>query len=194
MKSTILTVLLAALMAGIIFGETRDDPPPVSSLARPEILREPPATTREQLSAKAEQLALSARNAYWQANYRASANFYHLLVKSGRAGCNDLYNLACCYGRLGDVKQAAKYLCLSAENGFDNAEHIRNDPDFRDVRNEPLFKKALEKLERKGQELGAKKDGDSESDGPIPEHGLAATTEQAGGTGSSATVNYRQAD
>jgi hypothetical protein len=194
MKTTILTVLLAALMAGIIFGATRDDPPTVPSQARPELLRETQATARDQLSAKAEQLALNARNAYWQGNYRASAGFYHMLVKSGRAGCNDLYNLACCYGRLGDAKQAAKYLCLSSENGFDNAEHIRNDPDFQSVRDAPMFKKALEKLERRVGELGAKEGGDREAAGPSPDNGLTASAEQSGETGSSATVSYRQAD
>lgn len=194
MKTTMLLVLLTALMAGIIFGATRDDLSTVPSQARTELLREPPGTVREQLSGKADQLALSARNAYCQGDYRASANYYHMLVKSGRAGCNDLYNLACCYGRLGDVKQAAKYLCLSAEEGFDNTEHIRNDPDFQTVRDTPLFKKALEKLEKRGTELGAKKGKDSEGAGPSRKSELAASIEQVGLSGSTATVFYQQAD
>lgn len=177
MKTAILTTIMAAMLAGIIFGATLGDREPAAGRITSCLQRESPAAVREMLAARYQQLELGARNAYWKGDYKLAAHYYHLMVKSGRGGCDDLYNLACCYGRMGQAKAAAKYLCGSVESGFDDTEHIRNDPDFQKIRNEPVFRKALDKVDRRisekkrggqGAELAmeAPKDGGRDISGP----------------------------
>ncbi|HEU4521818.1 MAG TPA: tetratricopeptide repeat protein, partial [Thermoanaerobaculia bacterium] len=45
-----------------------------------------------------------------------------------------LYNIACAYSLKGDVARARDYLVRAVENGFDNVEKLKNDPDLRNVR------------------------------------------------------------
>lgn len=47
-----------------------------------------------------------------------------------------LYNMACALSLKGDTKAAAQYLDRAVENGFDDVEKLKNDPDLRNVRNE----------------------------------------------------------
>ncbi len=47
-----------------------------------------------------------------------------------------LYNMACALSLKGDAKTAAQYLDRAVQNGFDDVEKLKNDPDLRNVRNE----------------------------------------------------------
>jgi beta-lactamase regulating signal transducer with metallopeptidase domain/Flp pilus assembly protein TadD len=46
------------------------------------------------------------------------------------------YNLACALSLKGDTRAAAQYLERAVENGFDNVEKLKNDPDLRNVRSQ----------------------------------------------------------
>lgn len=101
---------------------------------------------RQQLAAVAEQLELSAKDRYWNRRYDDAVQLYHLLIKAGRAEYDDLYNLACCYARVGKTAAAAKYLRLSVEGGFTDVGHIITDPDFDGVKDTPAFKAVIDEL------------------------------------------------
>lgn len=55
-----------------------------------------------------------------------------------------LYNMACALSLKGDTKAAAQYLERSVENGFDDVEKLKNDPDLRNVRNEVELEKLIQ--------------------------------------------------
>jgi hypothetical protein len=161
MKTSLLTALMAAMLAGVIFGVPICDRKAENREVRTGYLREAPISVQEQLSAKADELAKRARNAYWQADYKLAAQCYHLVIRSGRGCGNDLYNLACCYGRLGDSKLAVKYLIRSVEAGFADTELIKRDPDFRRIKDVPQFRETVEKLAREISRKSKKNDDPS---------------------------------
>jgi hypothetical protein len=49
---------------------------------------------------------------------------------------------------MGNDQQAARYLCLAVEAGFDDFEHISKDPDFEKLGKSPCFQKTVERLKR----------------------------------------------
>jgi len=51
-----------------------------------------------------------------------------------------LYNLACAYSLLGDKLAARRYLLKAWDAGFRNVEHIKRDPDLRDIHDTDIFK------------------------------------------------------
>jgi serine/threonine protein kinase/Flp pilus assembly protein TadD len=54
-----------------------------------------------------------------------------------------LYNVACVFGRLGDVKSAVQSLKTSIAAGLEDYEWLKTDPDFDNIRNEPDFVELL---------------------------------------------------
>ncbi|MCF7920415.1 MAG: hypothetical protein K9N06_10945 [Candidatus Cloacimonetes bacterium] len=84
--------------------------------------------------------------AYQAGEYEKAAEAYleglHYDITNG----SNIYNLACCYGLLGNEKLAAKFLQYSIKNGFENYEHITNDPDFDKVKDSQEFKAVVDSL------------------------------------------------
>ncbi|MCU0606813.1 MAG: hypothetical protein MUF78_05210 [Candidatus Edwardsbacteria bacterium] len=145
MKTTIILIAIAALAGPALAADvvrTRD----AQSVGAPVQIRPTPASLRQQLAAVAERLELSAKDRYWNRKYDDAVTFYHLLIKAGRAEYDDLYNLACCYARLGKVAPAAKYLGMSVQGGFTDVRHIIADPDFEGIRDTPAFKAVVDGL------------------------------------------------
>lgn len=154
MKTVLLSLLITALLAGTIIG------------APAEVIRapvEPRAVTAhncfritlfwQKVNQIAGDLDLQAKSAFWLGDYKLAAELFQQLLKSGCKDCNNIYNLACCYGQLGNAEDAARYLRLSVERGFSNIEYIRNDPDFQKVRQSPKFQMTIDWL---GKELSRK--------------------------------------
>ncbi|MEW5818378.1 MAG: hypothetical protein AB1798_23690 [Spirochaetota bacterium] len=104
------------------------------------------ATICQSLGCIADRLELSAKVSYWKKDYLKAIDFYHLLFKAGKNDFDDLYNLACCYGQVGDEKRAAKYLKLAVEEGFTDINHIKSDSDFEKVKNSPKFKEVMSEI------------------------------------------------
>ncbi len=50
-----------------------------------------------------------------------------------------MYYGACLYARLGEKKEAVKLIKDAVDNGYENFEWIKRDPDFKNIRNEPGF-------------------------------------------------------
>ena len=149
MKKTLLTIMITALFSGMIYGaQARVERSAADANAMTAKELDVPVPGQQRLYEMADRLSLEAKNAYWLGNYQVAVELYHLLLRSGRNDCHDIYNLACCYSKLGNERQAAKYLCLSVEAGFEDIDHIMNDPDFQKIRETSCFKKAIEKMGR----------------------------------------------
>lgn len=59
-----------------------------------------------------------------------------------------LYNLACGYSLLGQKEKAISFFADAIEAGFSNYEHIQQDTDLDNIRDDPRFKRATDKLRR----------------------------------------------
>lgn len=146
MKTVIMLLIAATLLGGQALAAGSSQPADAMNLVSPAPDRHPAAPLRQRLSAAAERLELSAKDSYWNRRYREAVTFYRLLIQAGRAEYDDLYNLACCYARLGKAAPAAKYLGMAVQGGFTDVRHIVSDPDFESVRDTPAFKAVVDGL------------------------------------------------
>ena len=91
-------------------------------------------------------------------NYTEAARYYLFLLRYGIQDANSIYNLACCYGLLGEAEFAAEYIERAVRAGYKDINHIKQDPDFESVRGSKLFKKTVDsislEIEKDEEELG----------------------------------------
>ena len=66
------------------------------------------------------------------------------LIPAGKWG---EFNLACAYGRTGDIENGIVHLTKAVENGWDDPEHFANDGDIASLREDPRFAPLLTKVE-----------------------------------------------
>ena len=59
------------------------------------------------------------------------------------------YNLACSYSLIGELDEAFSALKKSIELGYDDVQHMNNDPDLRNVRADDRYEEILERLAAK---------------------------------------------
>jgi predicted esterase len=67
-----------------------------------------------------------------------------------------IYNLACCYGILGEAELAALYIERAYNAGFEDIGHMSWDPDFENVRGEDVFDDKLKTLFESAEEAEAR--------------------------------------
>ncbi len=95
---------------------------------------------------------------YQAKKYREAAGHYLTALQHNIDDSNSIYNLACCYGLLGEEDLAAKYLERAIKAGFEDIEHIMRDPDFDSVRESDTFKSvvdsAADRMKKKAKALG----------------------------------------
>jgi len=91
-------------------------------------------------------LAKKANEAYQAGDYEEAAKYYLAVVRYDIHDGSSIYNLACCYGLLGDAELAAKYVTRAVNAGFEDIGHIRWDPDFEKVRGTAAFDEAIANL------------------------------------------------
>jgi len=84
-----------------------------------------------------------AEQSYRSGDYRQAARYYLLLARYDAYDIVSIYDLACCYGLLGETKLAAKYLERAVKAGYNDIEHIKLDTDFDKVRSQKLFDDAM---------------------------------------------------
>jgi tetratricopeptide (TPR) repeat protein len=75
-----------------------------------------------------------ATDAYQAGEWEKAAKYYLALLRYDISDSGNIYNLACCYGLMGEAELAAKYLERAYRAGFTDIEHISWDPDFDSVR------------------------------------------------------------
>jgi len=92
------------------------------------------------------ELANQGSEAYNAGEYEQAIQYYLALAHSGPHWSNPIYNIACCFGLLGDAELAALYLERAVPEEFDDIWHVENDPDFDGVRDDPVFIEAFERV------------------------------------------------
>ena len=91
-------------------------------------------------------LQRQARETYLSGDFEEAARYYLAALRYDVSDATSIYNLACCYGLLGEAELAARYLALSVEAGFSNLGHIEWDTDLDPVREDPAFVAAMDTL------------------------------------------------
>ena len=100
----------------------------------------------------------------YRANYEAAMCYlflkeYHSSIKHFKICLKERdddylvhYNIACAYALAGHKEKAFYHLQKAVENGYDDAEHMKNDEDLRSLRDDERFKKLLERMRGDGGE------------------------------------------
>jgi phospholipase/carboxylesterase len=101
---------------------------------------------------------IEARDAYDKGDYKKAARYYLLVVRHDIGDSTSIYNLACCYGLMGETERATLFLKRAVKAGFNDLEHIEKDKDFDTIRETPAFRAAISNLaeivKSKTEELG----------------------------------------
>jgi phospholipase/carboxylesterase len=91
-------------------------------------------------------LAASAVQAYQAHDYKESARRYLELLRHNVDDGVSIYNLACCYGLMGEDSLAAENLRRAFDAGFDDLSFIQQDHDFDMVRDSQVFRDVTEEI------------------------------------------------
>jgi predicted esterase len=98
------------------------------------------------LDVNISQYAKTAYEAYEEGEYEKSAQYYLALLRYDVTQAVAIYNLACCYGLMGEVELAADNLQRAFRAGYRDIKHILKDPDFDNVKDDPRFSVVLDSL------------------------------------------------
>lgn len=98
------------------------------------------------MAGEADALYASADSAYRVADYETAAGLYleHLRLNPSNGGA--VYNLACCYGLMGEAELAGVYLVRAWNAGFEDIGWATGDPDFDLVRDDEAFSSVIDSL------------------------------------------------
>lgn len=88
----------------------------------------------------------TAYRAYILGDYETAAEHYLTFLQHNATDQTVLYNLACCYGLLGDEQLATEFLLRSLRAGFNDVNWISQDTDFDDVKESQIFSHALDSI------------------------------------------------
>ncbi len=88
----------------------------------------------------------NARNAYRAGDNESAAIYYLEYLKFNAVDGGNIYNLACCYGLLGEADLAALYLERAYNAGFTDVGWMSMDPDFEPVRGADVFDDLINEL------------------------------------------------
>ena len=83
---------------------------------------------------------------YTDGDYTTAAQYYLALLSYNITDGSSIYNLACCYGLLGDADRAAEFVQRAFNAGYTDVDWISWDPDFESVRETPVFQTTLIQL------------------------------------------------
>jgi predicted esterase len=92
---------------------------------------------------------------YQSGNYMDAARAYLSLLQRNPGNADALYNLACCYGLLGQDELAGQCLRLAAQAGWAQLDWAKGDADFALVRGKPAFDAVISELSAKATEREA---------------------------------------
>ncbi len=98
----------------------------------------------------------SANLAYQDGDFLTAAAEYLNALAINPSSSNSMFNLACCYGLMGEDELSTIYLRRAYIAGFTDLEHINWDPDFDTVREMPIFSSFLDSLNSAASETNTK--------------------------------------
>lgn len=88
----------------------------------------------------------TAEEAYGDGNYPLAVRYYLAGLSMNIDDEISIYNVACCYALMDEAYLAALYLQRAVIAGYRDMDHIRSDPDFDPVREDPYFMGAVEHI------------------------------------------------
>ena len=91
-------------------------------------------------------LERAAWEAYGNEDWELAAQLYLAYLRYNMTDGRNMYNLACCYGLMGEAELAAVYLERAIGSGFENIEFVAMDPDFELVRDNDIFSETFDRL------------------------------------------------
>ena len=97
----------------------------------------------------------AAQAAYAAADYETAIRYSLALLRWDSGDTQLLYQLACCYGLLGNAELAAKYLSRAVAAGMTDLNWASWDPDFEKVRGQAAFDSTFAALESAAAEAEA---------------------------------------
>jgi len=100
----------------------------------------------ELLDTDVDAIINTAWEAYGDGDYEKAAQYYLAVLHVNSADEGTMYNLACCYGLLGEPELAADFVKRAYTAGFEDVWHIENDTDFDAVRDSEVFQAGLAEI------------------------------------------------
>ena len=92
------------------------------------------------------ELRARAIEAYQAGDFKECARRYLALLRHNVDEAVSIYNLACCYGLMGEDSLAATNLRRAFDAGFDDIGFVQQDHDFDMVRNSQVFRQVTEEI------------------------------------------------
>jgi len=89
---------------------------------------------------------VEAYEAYIEEDYDLAIEKYLTYLAGNARDAKAIYNLACCYGLIGDEMLATSFMLRSVRAGFEDIDWISWDPDFDSVRDGEFFTPALDSI------------------------------------------------
>lgn len=89
-----------------------------------------------------------------QGNYLDAARYFIASLRFNADDVTSLYNLACCYSKLGNTDLAVQYITTAHEAGYSDYTYSMMDTDFVDIRNDADFINCMEEIETSVQNIG----------------------------------------
>jgi len=109
------------------------------------------------LDYETDALERAAWEAYGDEDWELAARFYLAYLQYNVSDGGNIYNLACCYGLMGEAELAAMYLDRAVDAGFTDIGHISWDPDFDPVRETDVFSETFDSIVEAAEVEEAKK-------------------------------------
>jgi phospholipase/carboxylesterase len=141
-KCTAFNWLLAAVLAGAVTSMARaagDEPPDFNKLQR------------------------ELRQAYDSGNYQKALETAEKMHELRPDDIDTMYNMACMHCLLGHKDKAYEWLEKAIDAGYDDADHLSSDDDFKTIRGEDRFRDIVKKLREGSKKAPAKKEGEKET-------------------------------
>lgn len=85
-----------------------------------------------------------ADSAYQHGKFAESANLYARGIAAGAKGAFVFYNAACSFALTGSTDSSFYYLTRSVESGWNNVDHMQQDPDLAPLRSDPRWNTCLD--------------------------------------------------
>ncbi|MCF7809760.1 hypothetical protein K9N50_02090 [bacterium] len=146
-----LSILVLCFLLPFLFQLSADEKINAGSL-EPELIDPTQEGLLDFLDKDTNQYLKKAWEAYQEKNYDNAAKYYIAYIKRDYKNATAIYNLACCYGLLGNEKLAAKNLERAYKAGFTDLNHISNDTDFDRVKDGEAFKAVIANIKKKQQD------------------------------------------
>ena len=87
-----------------------------------------------------DEIRIEAGKAQERGDYQTAARHYLAYLYRNSRDARVIYNLARCYGRMGDADAAAELLTRAAERGFAHPELLQSDTEFDPIRSSRAFR------------------------------------------------------